>query len=120
MIVDSFPHCVWENIIPLAVERTQPKECRDWPFRLNVGDWDGQTSEPYSLTSLFQMRYAFAKHMLLVRSQRIFKFGHLILKYYRCLSTSDSQRSLIVLFCLCEVTPCAKLSSAGELRRDIR
>lgn len=52
MIVDSFPHCVWEDIIPLSVERTQPKECRDWPFRLYVRDWDGQTSEPYSLTSL--------------------------------------------------------------------
>lgn len=111
MIVDSFPHCVWLKIVPLSVERTQPKECREWPFRHIVRDWNGQASEPCALTSLrdqFQMRYAFAKHMLWVCSQRIFKFGPLVLEHCRCLSASDSERSLMVLFCVCKVNPCAK------------
>lgn len=95
MIVDGAPHCVWEKNIPPSVARSQPKEFHEWPFRHNVRDWDG-LSEPYSLTSLrdqLPIRYAFAKYMLLVCSQCIFKFGLLVLEHCRCLSTSASQRS---------------------------
>lgn len=97
MTVDSFPHCVRKKIIPLSVERTLPKEFHEWPFRHNFRDWDGQTSEPCALKSLrnqFQIRYALAKHMLRVWSQRILKFGSLALEYCRCLSTSDPQKKL--------------------------
>lgn len=100
MTVDSFPHCVWEKIIPLSVVRPLPNAFHEWAFRHDVRDLDEPVSEPCSLKSFrdhHQIHDALAKHTLRVWSERIFKFGRLALDHCRCLSTSDAQKKLVRL-----------------------
>jgi len=97
--MSNYPQRVRENILPLSIGKTLPEAFEEWSFTEKTIDHEQaietcQLCEQESIRYHFEIRNSLTKHVLLVGSQCILKFGISIFENGRRLSETDSKKKL--------------------------